>query len=118
VSSAADVSRLQFLLDKYEGCNNHSIRAYFGVADHLMPELLIVENRGASISFTSTRTPHSLDWAIGVKRKDLVYVVRDYFDVLWDRAEKILDSGEITENGRAAIVRFEASLSMGGNRNG
>jgi hypothetical protein len=111
VSSIDDSARLRTLLERYEGRSNHSIRAYFGVLDHLMPELLIVEKRGASISFASTRTPHSLDWAISVKRKDIVYVVRDYFDVLWDRAEKILDSGEITESGRAAIERFEASLT-------
>jgi len=117
VSSAADAERLKLLLQRYEGRTNHSIRAYFGVADHLMPELLIVDSRGASISFASTRTPHSLDWAVHIKRKDLVYVVRDFFDVLWDRAEKVLDSGEITEAGRAAIARFEANISTGGDRN-
>ena len=117
VSSAADVDRLRMLLDRYEGRTNHSIRAYFGVADHLLPELLIVDKRGASISFASTRTPHSLDWAIRVKRKDLVYVVRDYFEVLWDRAEKILDSGEITDAGRAAIARFEGKSPDGGDHN-
>ena len=57
VSSTDDVNRLRALLERYEGRTNHSIRAYFGVADHLMPELLIVDKRGASISFTSTRTP-------------------------------------------------------------
>ena len=114
VSSAADVDRLRKLLKRYEGRTNHSIRAYFGVADHLLPELLIVDKRGASISFASARTPHSLGWAIRVKRKDLVDAVRDYFDVLWDRAERILDSGEITEAGRAAIAQFEGKSPDGG----
>jgi hypothetical protein len=57
------------------------------------------------------RTPNGLDWAVHVKRPGLVQVIRDYFDVLWDVAVKILDSGEITAEGAAALDDFEAEIN-------
>lgn len=110
ISSAADVARLRELLTRYQGNNNHSIRAYFGLPDHVMPELLVVDECGASISFVSTRTAHTLDWAVQVRRPDLVHVIKDYFEVLWDRAERILDSGEPTAKGMTQLNDFEADL--------
>jgi hypothetical protein len=111
ISSSDDVQRLRELLEKYRGRDNHSIRAYFGVEDHLLPELLIVDKCGASVSVSSTKT-RQLDWVISLKRADLIYVVQDYFDGLWDRAEKILDSGEVTANGLAALTSFETTLQQ------
>lgn len=94
VSSADDVNRLREMIDRYQGRNNHSIRAYFELPHHALPELLVVDGRGASMSFPSVRAPRGLDWMMRFKRDDLVHVVRDYFDVLWDRADRVLDSGE------------------------
>jgi hypothetical protein len=96
IKSPEDIARLREILMKYQGRSNHSIRAYFQLPDHVLPELLIVDGRGASMSFPSTRSPHELDWVIRFKRNDLVHVIRDYFDVLWDRAERMLDAGETT----------------------
>lgn len=96
LSSLDDVDRLREILSKYQGRANHSIRAYFGLPYHALPELLLVDGPGASMSFPSMRTPRGLDWMIRFRRRDLTNVVRDYFDVLWDRAERILDSGEKT----------------------
>ena len=98
VSTPGDVERLREVLAKYEGRQNHSIRAYFGLPYHALPELLVVDGRGASMSFPSMRTPRGLDWMVRFRRTDLMNVVRDYFDVLWDRAERILDSGERTSD--------------------
>jgi hypothetical protein len=109
ISSSHDVNRLRELLERYQGRTNHSIRAYFGVENHLLPEILVVDECGASISFASTTRPN-LDWAISMKRSDLVDVIRIYFDGLWDRAEKIFDSGKITQSGQVALKRFETGL--------
>jgi hypothetical protein len=113
VNSLDDTRRLREIIDKYKGNDNHSIKAYFGLPDHDVPELLIVERQGASISFVSTRTPHRLDWAIFFKRADLAHVIRDYFDVLWDRAELILDAGEVITRGQTLLTQFENGLTVG-----
>jgi hypothetical protein len=110
VSSLSDVQRLREMLEKYKGHSNHSIRTYFQIPDHLMPELLVVEGRGASISFPSIRSPYDLDWMIRFKREDLVAVIRDYFDVLWDRAIRILDAGEVVPGCDELIQQVEESL--------
>jgi hypothetical protein len=110
ISSLGDAKRLREVLEKYKGHSNHSIRAYFQIPDHLMPELLIVEGRGASISFPSIRSPYDLDWMIRFRREDLVAVMRDYFDVLWDRATRILDAGEIVPGCDKLIQQVEESL--------
>lgn len=108
ISSKEDCRRLREVLDRYRGRTNHSIRAYFAFPDHILPELLVVDGGGASISFPSTRTPHQLDWMIRFTRRELVLVVRDYFDVLWDRAERMLDAGEIAD---ACLRRLEEAES-------
>jgi hypothetical protein len=113
VSSMDDVQRLREMLTKYQGHANHSIRAYFDLPDHVLPELLIVESRGASISFPSARRPRDLDWMIRFKRDDLVFVVRDYFDVLWDRAERMLDAGDITADCERRLGEVAARLNGG-----
>ena len=51
LSSVDDVVRLREILAKYKGQDNHSIRAYFGLPDFVMPELLIVERRGRRYRF-------------------------------------------------------------------
>jgi len=104
-------------MKKYEGRSNHSIRAYVGLPDHVMPELLIVEGRGASMSFPSARNPHALDWAVRFKRNDLTLVLREYFDVLWDRAERILDAGESTANGQHRLADAEAVFGVASSSN-
>jgi hypothetical protein len=113
VSSAADAYRLREMLKKYEGRENHYIRLYFNIPDHVMPELLIVEKRGASISLASMGKQQSLDWAILFKRQDLIQVIRDYFDVLWEHAEKILHGGELVPGGEARLAAFEQMCSTG-----
>jgi hypothetical protein len=105
ITSIDDLDRLEVMLEKYGGRANHSIRVYVGIPDHVLPEILIVEGRGGSLSFTSPRNPHDLDWMIRFRRKDLLMVVRDYFDVLWDRADRVLDSGERTEAGKELLAR-------------
>lgn len=102
------------VLDKYQGHSNHSIRAYFDMPDHILPELLVVDGRGASVSFPSTRTPHDLDWMVRFNRTDLILVVKDYFDVLWDRAERVLDAGNITPEGRRILQEMERRLDPSG----
>ena len=97
VSSRDDAVRLTEMLQRYEGRANHSIRAYFKIPDHALPELLIVDHRGASMSFPSSRSPKELDWMIRFNRADLIGVVQDYFEVLWDRADRVLDAGEIVD---------------------
>jgi hypothetical protein len=114
VSSGEDAQRLREILSRYQGKDNHSIRVYFGIPDHVMPELLVVDKRGASISFPSTRTPHGLDWMIGFKRDDLASVISDYFDVLWDRATRVLDAGEVAAEGLEALAEFEATRAVEG----
>jgi hypothetical protein len=113
ISSEADAIRLREMLKRYQGRENHYIRLYFNVPDHVMPELLIVEKRGASISFASTSKQQSLDWAVLFKRQDLVQVIRDYFEVLWEHAEKILHGGELVAGGEAQLAAFEQQLSAG-----
>jgi len=113
VSSLDDVRRLREIVKKYQGHPNHSIRAYFQVPDYLTPELLIVEGRGASISFPSIRSPYDLDWMIRFRREDLVAVIRDYFDVLWDRAERVLDAGEVVPGSDKRLQQVEDSLRKG-----
>jgi hypothetical protein len=110
ISSLDDITRVREILSKYEGHQNHSIRAYFKLPDHVLPELLVVEHCGASISFPSTRSPLQLDWMIRFRREDLVSVVRDYFDVLWDRATRLLDAGEITRECDLQLREVEESL--------
>jgi hypothetical protein len=110
VSSLDDVQRLREVIKMYNGRRNHSIRAYFRLPDHLLPELLVVNGRGGSVSFPSTRSPHELDWSVQFRRKDLVAVMRDYFDVLWDRGTRILDAGEVTDEGRHALDQVEREL--------
>jgi hypothetical protein len=110
ISSAADARRLREMLAKYQGRENHYIRLYFGVPDHVMPELLIVEKRGASISFSSMSKQQSLDWAILFRRADLVQVIHDYFDVLWENAERILHGGEVVQHGEVLLAEFEQKL--------
>jgi hypothetical protein len=110
VNSIDDLKRLREILKKYRGHSNHSIRAYFELPDHAVPELLVVDRRGASMSFPSTRSPRELDWMIRFRREDLVDVVRDYFDVLWDRAERMLDAGEIAPGCDARLDELERSL--------
>ena len=107
VGSLDDLNRLREMLGRYEGNANHSIRTYFKLPYHALPELLVVDRHGASMSFPTMRTPRGLDWTARFKRADLMLVVRDYFDVLWDRAEKILDSGELTATGRQRLHEFE-----------
>lgn len=116
INSADDVARLREVLEKYHGHDNHSIRAYFGLPYFSMPELLIVERRGASMSFPSLRQPRGLGWVIRFKRPDLVQVVRDYFEVLWDRADKILDAGQVVPAGEARLREFEALNSTNDHR--
>jgi uncharacterized integral membrane protein len=70
VSSLDDVQRLRQVLQDYHGRANHSIRAYFDLPDHALPELLVVDGRGASMSFPSTRSPRDLDWMIRFNRND------------------------------------------------
>jgi hypothetical protein len=111
VSSIDDLKRLREILEKYRGHGNHSLRAYFELPDHALPELLVVEHRGASMSFPSTRSPRELDWMIRFRREDLVDVVRDYFDVLWDRAERMLDAGELAPGCLARLGDVERSLN-------
>ncbi|MEU4422033.1 hypothetical protein AB0F81_15520 [Actinoplanes sp. NPDC024001] len=111
VSSASDVSRLREMMKNYQGHQNHSIRLYFDLPYHALPELLLVEGRGASMSFPSTRNPLGLDWMIRFNRKDLVTVVRDYFDVLWDRAERILDAGQPVDGYERRLEAMEAALT-------
>jgi hypothetical protein len=111
LNSEDDVVRLLEILKKYEGRDNHSIRAFFGIPDFAMPELLVVEGRGASISFPSTRSPHGLDWAIRFNRPDLMYVMKDYFEVLWDRAERILDSGQIVTSEESIRAMFASRVA-------
>ena len=110
VSSLADVQRLREIIEKYKGHPNHSIRAYFQLPDYLLPELLVVDKRGASISFPSIRSPYDLDWMIRFRREDLIAVIRDYFDVLWDRAIRILDAGEVATGYDKLIRDIEESL--------
>jgi hypothetical protein len=111
ISSVDDLKRLQEVLKKYHGRENHSIRAYFDLPDHALPELLIVDRRGASMSFPSTRSPRQLDWMIRFRREDLTSVVRDYFDVLWDRAERMLDAGEVAISCNARIKDLESKFN-------
>jgi hypothetical protein len=113
VSSIDDLKRLREVLQKYRGHANHSIRAYFELPDHILPELLVVDRRGASMSFPSTRSPRELDWMIGFRREDLVAVVRDYFDVLWDRAERMLDAGEIIVGCPGRLEELERKFNNG-----
>lgn len=110
VSSPGDVSRLREVLARYEGRPNHSIRAYFGLPDHALPELLVVDGPGASMSFPSMRTPRGLDWMVRFRRRDLIDVVRDYFDVLWDRADRVLDAGERTNHCDRLLREAEKQL--------
>jgi hypothetical protein len=109
INSSDDLERLQQVLQKYEGCANHSIRAYFGMRYCSVPELLIVERLGASISFPSPRQPRGIDRVILFRRPDLVHVVRDYFDVLWNQADKVLDAGEIVMTSEELQHRFRVS---------
>lgn len=111
VSSIEDLKRLQEILERYRGHGNHSIRAYFSLPDHILPELLVVERRGASMSFPSTRSPRELDWMMRFRREDLVAVTRDYFDVLWDRAERMLDAGEIPDSCAARLQELERKFT-------
>lgn len=110
IGSADDLNRLREMLERYEGHPNHSIRAYFNLPYHVLPELLVVDRRGASMSFPSMRTPRGLDWSVQFKRTDLMFVVRDYFDVLWDRAERILDSGDRAAAGQQRLDEFEQQV--------
>jgi hypothetical protein len=109
VKTTADVQRLKEILEKYKGESRHSIRAFFDLPAFL-PELLVVDRRGASISFPSTGSPYDLDWMIRFNRSDLVHVVRDYFDVLWDRAERMLDAGEVTPHCMSRLDQTEQRL--------
>jgi hypothetical protein len=112
ITSVDDIDRLESMLEKYAGKTNHSIRAYVGIPDHVLPEVLVVDGRGATLSFTSPRNPYGLDWMIRFRRKDLQLVVRDYFDVLWDRAERVLDSGERTRAGAELLRRTRDQLKV------
>jgi hypothetical protein len=111
ISSIDDLRRLQEILERYRGQGNHSIRAYFKMPDHALPELLVVDHRGASMSFPSTRSPRELDWMIRFRREALVVVVRDYFDVLWDRAERMLDAGEIVDGCPSRLQELERAFN-------
>jgi hypothetical protein len=113
LTSLDDIERLESMLEKYAGKTNHSIRAYVGIPDHVLPEVLAVDGRGATLSFVSPRNPYDLDWMIRFRRKDLQLVVRDYFDVLWDRAERVLDSGERTAAGEDLLRRARYQLTAG-----
>lgn len=110
IGSIDDLNRLREMLERYQGHANHSIRAYFNLPYHALPELLVVDRHGASMSFPSMRTPRGLDWSVRFRRSDLMQVVRDYFDVLWDRAEKVLDSGDPAIAGRQRLDEFEQHL--------
>jgi len=48
---------------------------------------------------------------IRFRRKDLVLIVRDYFDVLWDRAEVVLDAGVILPSSQQRLSEVEQALS-------
>lgn len=110
ITSLDDVRRIRQVLEQYQGNRNSSIRSYFNLPDHVLPELLVVEGCGSTISFPSTRSPHELDWSVQFTRKDLVAVIRDYFDVLWDRAARLLDAGEVTEEGWRVLDEVETRL--------
>ena len=112
VSSLDDAARLREMLEKYKGHANHSIRAFFQLPDFVLPELLIVDKIGATMSFPSTRSPFDLDWSVLFRRNDIVIVVRDYFDVMWDRAERMLDAGEITDQARKLLDQVEVNLQQ------
>ncbi|MBT8226455.1 MAG: hypothetical protein HKP61_03565 [Dactylosporangium sp.] len=111
ISSPDDIRRLREMMKKYRGRANHSIRAYFSLPNHALPELLIVDGTGASMSFPSTRSPHDLDWTIHFHRRDFILVVRDYFDVLWDRAERMLDAGDVAPDCDQRLGEIERRLS-------
>jgi hypothetical protein len=53
-----------------------------------------------------------LDWMVRFRRRDLVLVIRDYFDVLWDRADRLLDSGEVTAGCESLLRDAEKRLSV------
>lgn len=110
IKTLEDVHRLREVLEKYRGQPGHSIRAYFDLPDFALPELLIVDGRGASMSFPSNRNPHDLDSMIRFNRSDLIHVVRGYFDVLWDRAVRMLDAGDVTPQCNSLLVEAERRI--------
>jgi hypothetical protein len=53
----------------------------------------------------------SLDRVILFKRHDLAQVIRNYFGVLWEHAERILQGGELTPEGDRRLSEFEQKFA-------
>lgn len=102
VNDADDARRLEEVVHGYQGCRNVSIRAYFDIPSSLPPEVIVVNDLVASLSFPQLRNPTGVEAGEVTRHPEAVLILRQYFDVLWHDATPILTNGDTQE---AAIRR-------------
>jgi hypothetical protein len=95
INSPYDAERLGTIIDRYKGFSGVSIRVLFDIPDYVIPELLIVNDKLGSISLPQTRNPQGIESTVAFTDARSITILRQYFDILWDRADKALDSGEV-----------------------
>ena len=107
VKDREDAARLEEVTARYEGQPNVSIRTFLDLPPFLLPEVLVVNDEGASLSFPQLRDPFGLEACLFFADPLAVGTVREYFDVLWNNARSVVDSGKVVE-ATARLIRKRA----------
>jgi len=105
-----DLSRLRTYLNIYEKHDNYSARVIL-CEDVLIPEILCVGQRVASLSFPEPSTPREMGRALHFFRSKEILAISRYFDILWERAIPIKTANKIHSENLDNIEKKIESLN-------
>ncbi|MGH6848699.1 MAG: hypothetical protein ACREC0_15075 [Methylocella sp.] len=105
IKDADELAQLRRYLKQYEPYDNYSVKVI--VARHVwIPEILVVGQKVASMSFPEPSSPRELGRALHFFGRQEVDTVARYFDILWDTAIPIKISSQIFDTNLENIEEF------------
>jgi hypothetical protein len=85
IKDLEDLNRLKTYLNMYGGYDNYSVRVIL-CEDVVIPEILCVGTRVASLSLPEPSSPREMGRALHFFRTKEINAISRYFDILWERA--------------------------------
>jgi hypothetical protein len=98
IKTHPDYDKMKFYLDSYKNFENYHVKVIIG-GDVYMPEMAGIGERIALVSLPSSANPASIVNTIQFYRRKEIRKIKEYFDLVWDRALPIKIGGHVfTEN--------------------
>jgi hypothetical protein len=99
-----DIERLLFYFKSYKAYDNYSVKFLIGTTS-LLPEILCVSGRVASISIPDKSAPRQMTHALHFFGGDEIKAWEGLFDILWDQAVSLKVGEKIYESNLTDLER-------------